>query len=308
LSGFRENKAAIIDEVKLQNMISRIILGASGGGAGNFSPILAAAGIPPSAAFEGPSPRGQPERGERREETGDQKKLKPLRAVETAPQKEVQRMEDDELDELDELEELESLEELEGFEDFTSVETVQEGLFAQEPTDPVKDINDLASEIEFEFQPDSEGEAAPEAALRPGVEVVSPFATMLSNFSDTGETAGGESADSEPGVEKKKLTLHYEGKLEDLSAAYHDSCFYRPFLLESACVPEVLDAAGEELESLEPIDLAIERTEGEEPVILEERDGILYISDRILNPPTREGDKKQDPDFKRLLDSIIEKK
>jgi hypothetical protein len=300
LSGFRENKAAIIDEVKLQNMISRIILGASGGGAGNFSPILAAAGIPPSAAFEGPSPRGQPERGERREETGDQKKLKPLRAVETTPKKEVQRMEDNDLDEL---EELESLEELEGFEDFVSGET------AQDSTDPVTNINDLASEIEFGFQPESEDEAAPEEeALRPGVEVVSPFATMLSNFSDTGETAGGESADSEPGAEKKKLTLHNEGKLENLSAAYHDSFFYRPFLLESACAPEVLEAAGEEPESPGLIDLAIERTEGEEPVILEERDGILYISDRILNPPAREGDKKQDPDFKRLLDSIIEKK
>jgi hypothetical protein len=306
LGGRSENKMALIDEVKLQNMISRVILASSAGGAGNFAPILAAAGLPastPAASFQGISPQGRPETTETREETGHQKKSENTMAGETA-RKEVQCMENDEPGEL---EELESLEELEEIEELGSGEMAEEEVFDRDSILPAKNINELASEIEFEFQPENEDEAAPdEGALQSGVEVVSPFATMLSDFSDAGETAdsGPEAED-----EKKKLILHDEGKLEDLHADYHYSCFYRPFLLESACAPEVLEAAGEETEAPELIDLALEPANGESPVVLEERDGILYISDRILNPrPNTETEKKQDPDFKKLLDSVISKK
>jgi hypothetical protein len=141
---------------------------------------------------------------------------------------------------------------------------------------------------------------------------------MLSDFSDPkGEIkeppAPPEdySGNSPPDNEKKKLTLHEEGRLEDLPGDYHYSYFYRPFLLESACAPEVLEAAGEaEMEPLELIDLAAGPAKGnEESPVLEERDGIMYIPDRILNPrPDADTEKKQDPVFKKLLDSIISKK
>ncbi|MDR2363131.1 MAG: hypothetical protein LBD65_01795 [Spirochaetaceae bacterium] len=67
---------------------------------------------------------------------------------------------------------------------------------------------------------------------------------------------------------------------------------------------------GEEMEPLELIDLAAETATGEEEfTVIEERDGIMYIPDRILNPHANtETEKKQDPDFKKLLDSIISKK
>ncbi|MDR1108160.1 MAG: hypothetical protein LBL19_03905 [Spirochaetaceae bacterium] len=309
LGGRSETKMALIDEVKLQNMISRVILASSAGGAGNFSPILAAVGLPvsvPAAPFQGLSPQGKPETGETGEETGQQKKSEKTQMAAPAARKEVQCMENDEPDELEELESLEELEEFEELEELGSGEMAQEEVFDRDSIIPAKNINELASEIEFEFHPESEDEAAPdEGALHSGVEVVSPFATMLSDFSDAGETA-----DSGPEEEeKKKLILQNEGKLEDLHADYHYSCFYRPFLLESACAPEVLEAAGEETEAPELIDLAVEPANGEGPVVLEERDGILYISERILNPrPNTETEKTQDPDFKKLLDSIISKK
>jgi hypothetical protein len=315
IGGLREHKTDFIDEVTLRNMLSRLLPASPAGRVGGFSAVLSAAGGAPHAAaaapFQGPLPQGKPEVAEKREESDREKNVADfLRATGGASDEEVQRMEDTEFGELEELEEPEELEELEqiGPEEITLAEN-----FSPDPVAPQKNIDEVSREIEFGFHPETEDESVQDDGFSNSeLEIESPFATILSDFSDaTGESngptapPGGPSADNE----KKKLSLREEGRLEDLHLDYHYSYFYRPFLLESACAPEVLEAAGKaEMEPLELIDLAAETANGgEESIVLEERDGIMYIPDHILNPrPNTE--KKQDPAFKKLLDSIISKK
>jgi hypothetical protein len=179
----------------------------------------------------------------------------------------------------DDLEELEELEEL------TEGPAEETGSSRSEHS-----IEELASQIEFgSFDTDTEDDVD-EPSLGTEFEIVSPFATILSELDKA------EAAPKKKDQKKKKRTVDAntkETKLEDLGTGYSMSLVYTPF-------------SGRETISSETLEAEENRAEVEDAVIIEERDGVHYVNEQVLNPG-EDAEKKLDPEFKSLINSVLKK-
>jgi hypothetical protein len=138
------------------------------------------------------------------------------------------------------------------------------------------EIEDLASKIEFS-EPVNEIE---EDDLDGELEIVSPFATMLSRFNDDGSfKANGE----------EDLSIQTSGKLEELNKDYSMSLVYRPFQQPRETSSPV---------ELETVDSAVS--------LIKERDGVNYVNEKVKKPDN-ETEKNLDPRLKSLVNSVIKK-
>jgi hypothetical protein len=152
-------------------------------------------------------------------------------------------------------------------------------------------IEELASQIEFGPDTTDPGtEAADEQPLDTEFEIVSPFATILSEL-DKAETSAGK---PKKGRKKRdrRTTDTKETKLEELDTNYNMSLVYTPF-------------SGKETINAEPL-AGAENRHTESPVVIEERDGVHYINEQVLNPG-EEAEKQLDPEFKNLISSVLKK-
>jgi hypothetical protein len=187
---------------------------------------------------------------------------------------------DDAEDEVADLEELDDgdLEEL-GTEEPVSEEPVPERPAADTPAAgaPVDQsaMEDVASRIEFSETKEAEEEEKIEGEL----EIVSPFATMLSRFGDDGIF---KPVDDDDSTEKIKTS----GRLEELNAEGM-SLVYTPFQSEEVHSPELLDSSG--------------------PAgIIEEKDGVNYVTEMVKSPDEAT-EKSLDRGLKNLVNAVIKK-
>jgi hypothetical protein len=230
----------------------------------------------------------------------------------------------------DEPVELEELDEAETGETETSKEPDQSA--ADAPSSgphemDTLDLANLASQIEFSSLPADDNEGDP--ALEKELEIVSPFATMLSDFSDDKNTdagteaephplAAGDSSQNKPSDkragEKKKpeeeekvaKAKRSESGLETLPVQYGMSLMYKPFLYTSFSDPRDLDSPPGDFEETPSVTAAFEKAPEEEydAHIIEEREGVHYVSREILSPGFQT-EENLNPDFKDLVNSVI---
>ena len=183
-----------------------------------------------------------------------------------------------EIEETDEAEEIEELEELSEPESFSTSITGE--IASEEPSStPSKtvshsELDKLASQIEF--SPVAELESLDEEGIEEDLEVVSPFSSMLSNFSDS------ESADELDQLPNDGLPLiaspfqnsHSNGKIETLNAIPDDDD------LPSKNNNEIVNK------------------------IIEEKEGLPYINQEALDSD-EDNNLEIDKDLKNLVDSVI---
>jgi hypothetical protein len=233
-------------------------------------------------------------------------------------------------DEPVELEELEELDDAETGE--TGASKAPDQPAAAPPSGPPAmdslDLANLASQIEFSSLPADENEGEP--VIEKELEIVSPFATMLSDFSGDKETsaeteaeppllaAAGDSSQTEPSDttegEKKKpeeeekvaKTRRSESGLETLPVQYGMSLVYKPFLYTGFSDPRDLESPPGDFEEPPPETAASGEAaeEANDANIIEEREGVHYISREILSPGYQT-EANLNPDFKDLVNSVI---
>jgi hypothetical protein len=180
----------------------------------------------------------------------------------------------EDIGELEELEALEELEEPEG------------GAYPAAPDEAAastgNDAASAASQIEFSPLPEAETPEKGEDPLEE-LEIVSPFATMLSPFtgeSDEEDPDGeDETRNFNPGRREYATAYAYP---EMLDANYYPSLVYKPFM----------DGGSGNLPALELY----------MPEIIVERDGISYINAELREPDLEE---PLNRDFKDLIDSVL---
>jgi hypothetical protein len=169
-------------------------------------------------------------------------------------------------------------------------------------------INNLVSALEFGPEPEEDEWEKDEAAgsLAEHFEIQSPFAEIFSTLStvefepepmeslESLENEGLEPDDS-PGTEAEELERNFMGIL-----------FSTPFLTALNSEITVLEAEDEDTsapaedeggETREP-------EEGETGPVVEERDGVAYINESVLNPDEKNL-KGLNKNFKNLIDSIL---
>ncbi|MDR3166527.1 MAG: hypothetical protein LBT93_01180 [Treponema sp.] len=185
---------------------------------------------------------------------------------------------------IEELEELEEIEELDTVEDAEPV--------FEDTSPPGQDLDEAASEIEFSPLPESEVSETGE-----DLEIVSPFADIFSDFSDTDTEA--EDQSPEKTQKKPQAKINKGGKdtrgtigLEKLDNNLSMSLVYRSFFVANNGTPEFLELQEEPL----PESPSLPR-EG----VIAERDGLHFINPAAIPAPE---EKDLDPDFKNLVDSV----
>jgi hypothetical protein len=216
-----------------------------------------------------------------------------------------------------ELEELEELDELDEGETGEPGKTAEDSP-SKSPAGP--DLAALASQIEFSSSP-SEAEED-DIALEKELEIVSPFATMLSHFSggEDKDTGTGEllpessqnASKTEPsdGIkegEKKKPggQKRSESGLETLSVQPGMSLMSRPFLYEGFSDPQDLEGVPDDFKnSLSETKPSEKDINVKDINVIEEHEGVHYINREILKPGLHAG-KDLNPDFKNLVDSVL---
>jgi hypothetical protein len=202
-------------------------------------------------------------------------------------------------DDAEEPEELEELEELEEAEEVEELDTAEDVLpLTEGPSAPGQDIDELAREIEFSPTPEPE-ENLSEA--NEDLEIVSPFADIFFDFSNTDteeadqEDFAGGGGDSPP--KKGPQAKLKEGRdpsgdsadLEEMGNKFTMSLVYRSFFQGKTPAPDFLEAP-------------LSEPAGEDPVI-EERDGLHFVSQAVLAPEKVE--ENLDREFKNLVDSLL---
>lgn len=294
--GNRRETRLAIDEDKLQNILSRMLMAAGALPAIQTKPSL------PNGI-----PAAQPLGEEVLEELGGNDGL-------------------EELDELDELEEIEEIEEPAETEEFAEAGELEELTDANEIYEVPSDLSDLgveieeltldelksgesrhstakhedtdvsafspsanlgpednnASEIEFDGSRDKDNlpdEGYSLSDIVTDVEVVSPFSEMLSPFEEKNDFIADD--DAEAGETKTS------GRLEELSSDFSMSLVYKPFQNEGAG----------ELQELPPAGTGV----------IKQKNGIHYV-DKGVKTPNAEMTKTLDPGLKSLVDSVIGKK
>jgi hypothetical protein len=226
-------------------------------------------------------------------------------------------------------EELEELDELDGLEELEEPEPdLAAGKAPSAESPPVMsnlELANLASQIEFSTSPVETEEE--DTALEKDLEIVSPFATMLSDFSGNGaeDTKAEEEPPPRKGSKKSSKTKPSDGTeegekkkpvekeaattakrsgldLETLAVQPGMSLVYKPFLYTGFSDPQPLESVPNDFEE-NPSEAKTPEENYDTPVI-EEREGIHYINREILNPGPQ-AEKDLDPDFKELVDSVI---
>jgi hypothetical protein len=371
----RRDKAALIDEEKLQSILNRVL------SAGAPVPAPAANSPAPPVRAETPAPAedveelaeaepaedveelGEAEDVEELEELSDAEPLEELSALpgETealaeagsdvpelaeiggaelagteidkvmAAGDEGEPLELEELDELDEagtgeIEELEELEELEDGEepDQPAAAASSPPSSSQSPEMSAIDLANIASQIEFSSSPLKEEEE--DTALEKELEIVSPFATMFSPFSDDGDTDAGTEAEppslatgensfktepsgdtegekKKPEEEKEKVTTvkRNESGLETMRVQQGMSLMYKPFLYPVFSDPRDLESLPGDPDE-KPAETLPKEDDGTD--VIEEHEGVPYINREILNSGPETG-KDLNLDFKDLVNSVI---
>jgi hypothetical protein len=135
---------------------------------------------------------------------------------------------------------------------------------------------DIASKIEFS----ETGEDMDEEGIDGELEIVSPFATMLSRFDDDGVF---RPSDNDDATEHIKTS----GRLEELNPEGM-SLVYKPFQNEETHSPEMLDSSGPA------------------GIIIEEKDGVSYVNETVKSPD-EVTEKNLDPGLRNLVNSVIKK-
>ena len=207
-------------------------------------------------------------------------------------------------------EEVLELEELGSLEDDKKSEKEQAPPADEQPGSRGVDLDNLASQIEF--SPIIEQETQEDDPLHDDFEIVSPFATLLFDFSSgSGEVVRSSFSEEEspeesndPIEEIEFLTpIEDEGSNdsqneskdasleEDKNTNYGLSVMYKPFYEVSG---------HKDFEMLEGGEETIKKKPGN---VIEEREGIHYVSKDVLN--TAPGSDSLNRDFKDLVDSII---
>ncbi|MDR2701623.1 MAG: hypothetical protein LBB72_04250 [Spirochaetaceae bacterium] len=303
--GNRRETRLAIDEDKLQNILSRMLLAA-----GSLPAAQSAAQLTIQSSAE-----EDPEELEELEElSGDDNEPEELAEEELDGTLE----EDEELEELAEVEEFAEAEELEELNDADEVSELPSGLFdlgielgvdveeltlddlksdeAPHATANYEDIDasafspsvssvpiaDKASEIEFDVFKEQNNSLNKEDSLRDiatDVEIVSPLSEMLSPF----EEKNNFYADDDGGGGETKTS----GRLEELSSDFTMSLVYKPFQNEGAGEIQELPPAG--------------------TGVIRQKNGVHYVNKDVKSPNV-ETVKTLDPGLKNLVDSVLGKK
>jgi hypothetical protein len=196
-------------------------------------------------------------------------------------------------------EEPEELEELEEAEELEELDTAEEDAPVSEgPSAPVQDIDEVASEIEFGPAPEPE-ENIPGADE--DLEIVSPFADIFFDFSNTGteEQDPEESAEQEDAkkIPQAKISNQADSAgLEELVNKFSTSLVFKSFFLGKSQVPEFLEAQEDS-----PRGPVVKPAVLPEKALIEERDGLHFIKQAVPAPE----EKNLDPEFKNLVDSVL---
>jgi hypothetical protein len=341
--GGRRDKTALIDEEKLQAILNRVL----SAGASIPAPAAVRAGTPGAAKnADGPPEAEAVEDLEELAETGALEELEELNEGELAEAAEAEDLE--ELAEAEaavpgqaeprgqadagtgkamaawaegELEELEEPEELEELEEFAALEEPdQPAGKAPSPKPPPisgSDLANLASRIEFSSCPAKEEE---DTALDKEFEIVSPFATMLSDFSGERDTNAGTAEEAAENFSKNEPSgdrtegetaakvKKSESGIETLIVQQGASLIYKPFSYGSFSDPRDLENPEENPKKEPPGSARPGKEAGNtrkyDAKIIEEHEGIHYVSTEILNPGPQT-EKKLNPDFKNLVNSVI---
>jgi hypothetical protein len=145
------------------------------------------------------------------------------------------------------------------------------------PRGNVFDLEEIARRIEFDGD---ETDDEDEEEGQDNLEIVSPFAAMLSRLETEKEAA----PDTPEDAETAPPDITPEGAfLAEVDGAGM-FLFYTPFLDDANAVPECIDAEG-------PVE------------IIREEGGVSYISDAAIKPGTNPA--RLDPGLKELVDSVI---
>jgi hypothetical protein len=259
--------------------------------------------------LEAPEPKaGEPEELETLDEAENLEAPEP----ETGEPEELETLDATESPEAPELEELETLDTTEGFdpEFITEFQEVDPLGFDISGGPVGTAINNLASALEFSPDPEEVEREKDEAArsMAEHFEIQSPFAEIFSTLS---------TVEFEPEPMESLETLENEGleeddspetEAEELERSFTGILFSIPFLTSPNSEITVLEAeAGDAPAAAEgESEKTVEPEEGEAGPVVEERDGVTYINENVLNP-----DKKTlkglNKNFKNLIDSILNK-
>jgi hypothetical protein len=231
------------------------------------------------------------------------------------------------------VEELEELEEIESSPDLPS-----SGILSEEALD------NLTREIEYSVLPSTD---LAEEPLDNEFEIVSPFATILSDFSDEKDAGGENIPDTEESLTEESLgeeeepetfpseeaetvseeieanpeELHAQGpneatKPDELQGGNTGSLIYKPFTTQDPVTPENLEALQDE-DQEEEVDITeltgLENTNEEDALEPSNPQAIIEERDGIsyvnkdILNPDEETVQKLDPGFKNLINSVLKK-
>jgi hypothetical protein len=195
-----------------------------------------------------------------------------------------------ELEETDLVEEVEELEELEEVEEIETVEAPDTS-----PAPPGIDLAALASQIEFSTE--TEPEPDEEDSIEHDLEIVSPFASMLGGFTDTMDydisSIGEETLEQIFGPSDENDSLNDDSWQEvEIIQNRGQPLITKPFSMAGKNKVETLEALTEEQSPIE------------RGSIIEEKEGIPFVSANAINPDEKE-EKFINRDFKDLVDSVI---
>jgi hypothetical protein len=175
---------------------------------------------------------------------------------------------------------------------------------------PITFLDALASEIEFSPLPEEiekEKEVAAKS-ITDGVEIVSPFSTILSDFSN-GESSSVESLEQLEALgQDPVLENTLETDAEALKSNFVKSLLPGIFQTEQTAPVGYLEVVDDDMTiTQDPLsgDELPENTCGE-TAIIEERNGVNYISESILSQDTNP-ETKLNWDLKNLIDSVLKK-
>ena len=226
------------------------------------------------------------------------------------------------VEEVEELEELDEAEEVEELEDGNAPAELSPEASGEYPGDSKMTIEKVASQIEF--SPILEQENSAEETLQDDLEIVSPFSTILFDFENLDDYDAPPSdveeveevvENIEPGdvEEKTEAPSGSEGVVEYLSPADSPNDSKDTVLEEevntnqsSLLSKPFLAVTGDT--SIETLEVLPEENDKNEDAnndgVIEEREGIHYISSEVLSSETDTA-VPLDRDFKKLVDSII---
>ncbi len=221
------------------------------------------------------------------------------------------------LEELEALpEEYEPIEEVSELEEAPSTEGVEPKATEKTGSKPV-DMETLIDQIarEIEFSPFPETAESSEPALPDlNFEIVSPFETLLSQLREPSGTEEEEETESmeeletlpEEGISQGEQEVSQDEvqELENIRPSPTQIIMYTPFSNGAKTEPSVLEEVRDGTEEEAPEAEELINIEDEERVIVEDKNGLLYIASTVYQEAQK---KKNDlnPDLQHLVDSVL---